>query len=323
VRAFVTGATGFIGGNVTRKLRKRGDDVVALVRSPLKAGDLRRLDCELVEGDLSTEDAIRRGVEGCDAVFHIGAVYKVGVPKSEREAMYDANMRGTERVLDAATDAKVRRIVYVSTCNVFGDTHGKVVDEAYRRPDRDWLSLYDETKFLSHEVAQDRIAKGAPIVIVQPGGVYGPNDHSEIGNMIEQARKGRLPVKMFPDMGLMFVHVDDVADGILLAHDKGEIGESYVLSGEQATMGELVDRVSELSGRRPPRLTMPSLLIRLAAPFGRVIGPLMGYPPNLGELIRISDGVTYWAKDDKARRELGFAPRDLDTGLKQTLGATG
>jgi dihydroflavonol-4-reductase len=320
VRAFVTGATGFIGGHVARKLRERGDDVVALVRSPDKAADLRELGCELVEGDLSNEAAIRNGVEGADAAFHVGAVYKVGVPKSEHEGMWDANVRGTERVLDAAHDAGAKRIVYVSTCNVFGDTHGEVVDETYRRDESEgFLSCYDETKYRAHQVAEDRIGKGYPIVIVQPGGVYGPNDHSEVGTMIDQARTGKLRMKMFPEMGLMFGYVEDIAAGIVLAHDKGKVGEAYVLSGDKGTMGDLVDRVCELSGRKPPRMTMPSALMKASAPMGPVIGPLMGFPPNLRELIRLSDGTTYWAKDDKARSELGFAPRGLDDGLKQTL----
>jgi dihydroflavonol-4-reductase len=320
VRAFVTGATGFIGGHVARKLRERGDDVVALVRSPDKASGLRELGCELAEGDLSNEDAIRKGVEGCDAVVHVGAVYKVGIPKSEREPMWDANVRGTERVLDAAQEAGARRIVYVSTCNVFGNTHGEVVDESYRRDESEgFLSYYDETKYRAHEVAEDRLGKGYPIVIVQPAGVYGPNDHSEIGNMIDQARTGKLKLKMFPETGFMLIHVEDVAAGILLALDKGEIGEAYVLAGEQIRMGELVDRVCEMSGRKPPRGAMPGVLIKASAPLGPVVGPLMGFPPNLRELVRVSDGVTYWATDEKARRELGFEPRDLETGLKDTL----
>jgi dihydroflavonol-4-reductase len=321
VRAFVTGATGFIGGHVARKLRERGDEVVALVRDPNKAGDLRRLDCELIDGDLASKAAIRRGCEGVDSVFHIGAIYKVGIRKSERPAMWDSNVHGTERVLDAAADAGVSRIVYVSTVNCFGNTRGKVVDEDFHRVDKDWLSYYDETKFRAHEVAEERIANGAPVVIVQPGGAYGPKDHSEVGTMIEQASKGRLPAKMFPDMGLMLGHVEDIAAGILLAHDRGQTGEAYVLAGEQTTMGELIDKVSELSGRRPPRFTMPSILIKLSVPLGPVIGPLMGFPPNLGEMVKISDGATYWATDETARRELGFSPRDLETGLKQTLAA--
>src|SRR5919201_1215347 len=321
MRAFVTGATGLIGGHVARKLRERGDEVVALVRSPEKAPELRELGCELVEGDLSDEAAIRKGVLGCDSVLHIGAVYKVGIPKSEHEAMEEANVRGTERVLDAAHDAGARRIVYVSTCNVFGNTHGELVDESYRRDESEgFLSYYDETKYRAHLVAEDRIGKGYPIVIVQPAGVYGPNDHSELGNMIDQARTGKLKLKLFPETGFMLVHVEDVAEGILLAHDKGEIGEAYILAGEQIRMGELVDRVAEMSGRKPPRATMPAVLLKGSVPLGPVVGPLLGFPPNLRELIRVSDGVTYWARDDKARRELGFAPRDLDAGLKDTLG---
>jgi dihydroflavonol-4-reductase len=322
VRAFVTGATGFIGGHTARKLRERGDDVVALVRSPGKAADLRRLGCELVEGDLSDETAIGKGVAGCESVIHVGAVYKVGIPESEHDAMWDANVRGTERVLDAAHEAGAQRIVYVSTCNVFGDTHGNLVDESYRRDESEgFLSFYDETKYRAHLVAEDRVGRGYPVVIVQPAGVYGPNDHSEIGNMIDQARSGKLKLKLFPETGFMLVHVEDVAEGILLAHDKGKTGESYILAGEQIRMGELVDRVSAMSGRKPPRATMPSVLLRASAPLGPAVAPLMGFPPNLRELIRVSDGVTYWATDEKARRELGFQPRDLDTGLTDTLAA--
>ena len=228
MRAFVTGGTGFIGGRVVRKLRERGDEVVALVRSSATATDLAEIGCELVEGDL--------GSEGCDSAFHVAAVYKVGIPSSEREAMRDANVRGTERVLDAAIEAGVKRIVYVSTVGIFGNTHGKVVDESYQRDGEPFLSCYEETKYRSHEVALDRIAKGAPIVIVQPGGVYGPGDHSEIGNIIDQTRTGKLKMLMFPGTGFNLVYVDDVANGILLAYEKGEVGESYVLGGELSTM---------------------------------------------------------------------------------------
>ena len=289
--------------------------------NPDKAGELRSLGCELIEGDLSSDEAIRRGVQGADSVFHVGAIYKVGIPKKEAEQLHEANVRGTERVLDAAMDAGVKRILYVSTVNCFGNTRGQMVDESYERPDRDWLSVYDETKYLAHEVAEDRIAKGAPIVIVQPGGVYGPDDHSEVGNMIDQAARGKLPAKMFPEMGLMLTHVEDIAGGIILAHDKGQVGQAYVLSGEKATMGDLVDRVAGIAGRKPPRFTMPAVMLKASAPLGPVIGPLMGFPPNLGELIKVSHNVTYWAKDDKARRELGFAPRPLDEGLRQTVEA--
>jgi dihydroflavonol-4-reductase len=321
MKAFVTGATGFLGLRVARKLRDRGDEVVALVRTPSKAAALHELGVEIVEGDLSDAHAIERGVAGADAVFHIGAMYKVGIPASERPAMYDANVRGTERVLDAAVAAGVERIVYVSTGNVYGNTHGQVVDESYVRPQPpQFLSYYDQTKYEAHQIARDRIAKGAPIVIVQPGGIVGPDDPSELGNMIDQTRTGKLKLRMFPDAGFNFIHVDDVADGTLLAHDKGRIGESYNLAGPKSTIGELVDKTAELVGRKPPRITMPPALMKLAIPVGPLVGRLMGFPPNLGELIRTSDGVTFWMTDEKARTELGLQTRDLATSLRQTLG---
>src|SRR5436305_11527190 len=133
MKAFVTGGTGFIGSRVIKRLRDRGVDVAALVRNPGKATDLLEQGVDLIEGDLSSTDAIKRGVEGAQGVFHIGAVYKVGIPKKEQAAMWDANVEGTRRILDAAEKAGVQRIVYVSTGNVFGDTKGQVVDESYKR----------------------------------------------------------------------------------------------------------------------------------------------------------------------------------------------
>ena len=318
MKAFVTGGTGFIGKQLVRKLRARGDEVVALVRTPSKATDL---DAEIVQGDLSDEDAIRQGVQGCDSVFHVGATYKVGIPKTEHAAMYDANVKGTERVIDNAVEAGVQRIVYVSTGNVYGNTRGQVVDETYVRPQPpDFLSYYDETKYLAHQAALERIKAGAPLIIAQPGGVYGPGDPSELGNMIDQARTGKLKLRLFPDAGFNFIYVDDVADGLLLVHDKGRIGEAYNIAGEKATMGDLVDKTCELVGRKPPKATMPPAMMKMAIPIGPVVGKIMGFPPNLGELIKTSDGVTFWMTDQKARDELGFAPRDLDSGLRQTLG---
>jgi dihydroflavonol-4-reductase len=322
VRAFVTGGTGFIGGRLIRKLRERGDDVVALVRSPAKADDLRRLGCQLAEGSLAAAGSIREGVHGCDAAFHVAAEYKVGIPRSERPSMYDANVRGTERVIDAAVDAGVVRIVYVSTIGAFGNTGGRVVDESYRHPGDEYLSYYEETKVLAHRAAVDRIAAGAPVIIVQPGGVYGPGDTSPLGNLIDRIRRGRVPVKVYPETGFNWVHVDDVVDGILLAHDKGRIGESYVLGGQLGTLGDMIDAVATASGRRPPRVTLPGWVAKAGIPLGPLVGRAMGVGPNLRESIRAAEGATYWSTDERARTELGYSPRDLETGVRQTLAAS-
>jgi dihydroflavonol-4-reductase len=317
MRAFVTGGTGFIGSRVVKRLRDRGDEVVVLARSPEKAAGL---DAEVVQGDLGDADAIRRGMEGCQAAFHIAADYRVGLPKAKRESMFDANVRGTQRVLDAAADAGVDRVVYVSTVNAFGNTGGQTVDETYSRNEADgFVSYYDETKYRAHKLTQERAAAGAPVVIVQPGLVYGPGDHAIVGDLIEQASTGKMPARAFPELGYNAVFVDDVADGIILAHDKGQLGESYVLGGEITTQGELIDKAAAIGGEKPPRVTVPPLMLKAMIPVGRFVGPAMGLPPNFREMISAAHNVTYLARDDKARRELGYEPRDLDTGLRETI----
>lgn len=321
MKAFVTGGTGFIGGNLIRTLRERGDDVVALVRTPSKATALRGLGCELAEGDLGDPGALASAMAGCDAVFHVAAMYKVGIRDAERPAMFEANVKGTENVMDVAAAAGAKRIVYVSTIGYFGNTHGRVLDETNERVPGDWLTAYDETKYLAHEVVKDRIRKGAPALIAMPGGVYGPGDHSDLANFIDRVRRGRLPALVFPETAFNFVHVDDAVDGILRVHDRGRAGEAYVLGGERADVRTFIQTVARASGRRPPRVTIPALMVKMAIPIGPLVGKVIGTGPNLREIVRAAEGVTYWATDDKARRELGYAPRDLETGLRQTVAA--
>lgn len=322
MKVFLTGGTGFIGGEVARRLRARGDDVVALVRSPGKAEALSAIGCTLVQGGLADTDAIRRGLDGADAAIHAAAVYEVGILPKDRPAMFEANVTGTKHVLAAALDAGTPKVVYVSSVVAFGNTGGQVADETYEHDGR-FTSYYDETKHLAHQEARRQIAAGLPLVIVQPGAVYGPKDHSVVGDMVRRVARGRLPSIPFPETGLTAVHRDDVADGILLALDAGRPGEAYVLGGEVTRLGEIVGTAARIAGRKPPRLPMPAFLAKAAAPFGRFVGPLMGYPPNMRELISSSHDVTFWATDAKARAELGYAPRDLETGLRDTLLAEG
>jgi nucleoside-diphosphate-sugar epimerase len=320
VRIFLTGATGFIGSRLAAVLRERGDDVRALVRSPAKSDALRELGCELVAGDLL---AVEAGMlEGCDAAVHSAAVYRVGVAASQAADMREVNVGGTERVLDAATAAGVGRIVYVSTVNGFGDTRGAVVDESYVRPAGSFVSAYDETKWEAHEAARRRIEVGAPIVVAMPGLVYGPGDTSQMGEQIRSAMAGKLPYLSFPTLGVNAVYVDDVVQGILLALAAGRIGEDYVLGGELTRARDLIAAAAQAAGRRPPRFSLPTSLIRLTGPLGRTrLGPTLGVPPNVAELIAATDGVTYWASDEKARTELGYAPRSLAAGMAETFRA--
>ena len=316
MRVFLTGGTGFLGSEVARLLRERGDDVRALVRDPSRAGALTALGCELVQGDLSDEGALVRHCAGVGAVVHCAAVYEVGVPEQRRDELVDTNVCGTERVLGAALTAGVPKAVHVSTVAVFGDTGGRVADETWvRDPGAGWTSAYDRTKTVAHGRAQDLGARGLPLVTVQPGVVYGPGDRSSFGDVVERFLDGRLPVLPFPDLGVCPVHRDDAAAGVLLALDKGVPGQAYVLAGEPVRMRELVELLADVSGRRPPRLTVPSALLRALAPVGPLVAPALGLPPNLRELLDSSDGVTFWASADKAMDELGWTARPLREGL--------
>ena len=324
MKIFITGATGFIGGHVARKLRERGDHVVALARAPERASALGDLGCELIRGTLGDEAAIEQGIDGCDAVIHGAAIYEVGIPASRHEAMYEANVAGTERVLRAALAAGTPRVVYVSTIAAFGNTHGKVVDETYEHPGSGFTSYYEETKYRAHQLARRLIEEeGLPCVLIQPGGVYGPDDHSELGNLIGQYVAGKLPLIPFPDLGMNIVHVEDVADGILLGLDRGESGEAYVLGGAITTNREMLQTAARVAGKSRGTRAMPTVVIKAIAPLGPVVGPIAGFPPNMRELVSSSDGVTFWAKHDKAIERLGYSPRGLESILRDTMVAEG
>ncbi len=320
-RVFVTGGTGFIGLQVVRQLRERGDEVVVVVRDPSSATELRATGAKLVQGDLSTEADIRSAMAGSDAVIHAAGVYRIGIAAAERPAMYEANVAVTQRVLDAAIAIGVPRIVDVSTVNVFGNTMGRIVDETFRHDPADgFLSYYDETKYLAHLATQSRIESGAPIAIVQPGTTYGRRDHAAAGAQLKAAFDGRLSFLALADVGVSWTYVDDLARGILAALDRGRIGEAYVMAGENMRLREAMAIAAAAGGQRLPRLTVPNVIIRIGARLAPGGGALIGQPPNLREIVSASAGVTYWASSAKAAAELGYATRDLATGARDAFG---
>jgi dihydroflavonol-4-reductase len=321
MKTAVTGGAGFIGRAVVARLADRGDDVVALVRDPVRAAFLQRDNVTLVASSLDDPAALRAAMSGADVVLHGAGSYEIGILASERPKMWDANVGTTERVLDAAIAAGVPRIVYVSTNNVFGNTNGRIVDETYRRDfGEGFISWYDETKFRAHEAAEQRIAAGAPIVIVEPGQTYGPNDHSAASRQLQLSHDGKLPYIALADVGLAWTHVHDLADAIVAAIDRGRIGEAYSLGGPCLRLGESIDIAARVGSKRAPRLRVPTTLLRLTAPLNDRVGGLPGMPPNMRETISASAGVTYWVSHDKATRELGFNPRSLEQGVADTWG---
>jgi dihydroflavonol-4-reductase len=271
---------------------------------------------ELVEEDLSDVGRLTETLRGADAAIHAAGRYRIGIPKSERGAMWDANVGTTTRFLDAAEAAGTPRVIYLSTVNVFGNTHYQIVDETYQRNlGEGFLSWYDETKYGAHEVAMQRIAGGAPVIVAMPGHVVGPGDHSEIGARLGLAAAGRLPYVASADMGMTPVHVEDAAAGIVAALDRGELGRSYVLAGECIRLGEALAIAAAARERALPRIRIPDGLLRQMVPFGPLIGQ-----PHLRDIVAASVGVSYWASSQRASDELGYAPRPAEAAIRDTFG---
>jgi len=316
----VTGATGFIGGRVVRQLRADGHKVRALVRSPAKATDLAALGVSLHPGDITDKSSLRPAMAGVDGVFHLAAWYKIGARPKERRGAEQINVQGTRNVLEVMRDLGVPKGVYTSTLAVFSDTRGWVGDETYRH-EGPWLSEYDRTKWLAHyEVALPMIRAGLPLVIVQPGVVYGPDDPSAIGTMLRQYMAGRLPA-VPKGTTYCWGHVDDTARGHILAMEKGRPGETYILAGPPHTLEEALEIAESITGVRPPRLRLPGWLLRAFAAVAGVVERVVPLPETYSaETLRVAAGVTYLGSNEKAKRELGFSARPLEDGLRDALG---
>ena len=320
MRVFVTGGAGFIGLAVVRRLVARGDRVVAVVRDPDHATALTDLGVETRAGDLSRTAAIVDAMRGADAAVHIAGMYRIGIPASARSAMHDANVGATHRIIDATVTAGVERLVYISTINVLGDTKGRILDERHRRDLAEgFLSYYDETKYLAHRAVRERIDGGLPAIIAMPGVTYGPRDHSGFGEQLRGAHNGTLGYMALTDLGISAVYVEDVAAGIVAALDRGRIGESYVLGGENTRVRDAMRTAARIGGKGLPRLELPTALLRIGAKAPAVLARAAGLPDDLGEVLRATLGVTFWASSAKAATELGYRPRDLASGLRATF----
>lgn len=316
MKAFVTGGTGFIGQHVVRKLLNRGYDVVALARSPESAARLTSMGATVEIGDITDVSSMRAGMEGSDVVYHMAALYAIG--GVDREQMEIVNVGGTRKVLRLAYELEIPRTIYTSTVNVFGDTKGAFVDENHYS-EGPFPTEYERTKWLAHyKVAVPLIEKGAPIIIVIPGQVYGAGDRSIVADMMRLFYRG-FPAIMGPDTVLTFTHVDDIAEGHILAAEKGRIGESYILTGPAIPIGEVVDFWAHLTGKPAPSLRIPSSLIRATAPLADMASPFTDLDTAFSGEGASMVGSTYMARSDKARQELGWKTRPLQTGMLETF----
>ena len=313
MKYFLTGATGFLGGVLARLLREAGHDINASVRDPRKASELQSMGVRLFRGDVTDKESMREAMQGVDGVFHVAGWYQVGA--RDTSPAEKVNVHGTRNVLELMRELRIRKGVYTSTLAINSNTQGELKDESYRFIGKH-LTEYDRTKAAAHDIAEEFIAKGLPLVIVMPGAIYGPGDTSALRRTLIQFLKGKIP--MVPrEAGICWGYVDDIAHAHILAMEKGAAGESYIIAGEPCTYQDAFQLASHFTGKPTPRSVSPGIfnvLSALARPFDPFLPELYRSEP-----LRIMAGVTYWADNSKARRFLGYKPRPLREGLESTL----
>ena len=320
MKALVTGATGFVGAAVARRLRAEGFDLRVLARPNGDRRNLAGLEAEIAEGDLCDRASLVRAASGCGALFHVAADYRLWTP--DPAAMMRVNVEGSRDVIRAAMEAGAERIVYTSSVAVLkAAADGTPADESTPTVLADMIGDYKRSKFLAEEAVRVLIAEeGAPVVIVNPSTPVGPGDvrPTPTGRMIVEAASGRMPA--FVDTGLNIVHVDDVAEGHLLAFRKGRTGERYILGGEDLALGDILARIARLCGRRPPTVRIPHNLVLpiawAAETWTRLRG--RGEPFATVDGIRMARKKMYFASA-RAESALGYHARPADAALADAV----
>jgi dihydroflavonol-4-reductase len=310
----VTGASGFIGWHVARKLRERGFPVRALVRPSSK---LRELDVELCTGDLRDAASLDRAVSGCGVVFHIAADYRLWA-KHPAE-MYRSNVDGTRNILEAALKAGVERVVYTSTVGCIGIPTDHPGDETIPVTIDEMNGAYKRSKFQAEQVALEYAQSGFPVVIVNPTAPVGDHDFkpTPTGKIIVDFVRGAMPA--FVDTGLNLIDVTDTADGHLLACEHGISGQKYILGCENLTLEQIFGHLQRISGRKAPGWRIPYGVAYAAGVASTTWANLTGQEPRAPlDAVKMARKKMF-VSTDKARRELGFQPGPVDAALKRAV----
>ena len=317
--AFLTGASGFVGSAVARKLIQEGFRVRALVRGASPRGHLADLGLEFVEGDLRDPVSVERAAKGARFVFHVAASYRLSL-RNPRE-LFESNVEGTRHVMRAAARVGAEKMVYTSSVAALALSHGGASsDESRLAEERDTVSAYKRSKLAAEKLVHATIAsEGLPIVVVNPTTPIGPFDvkPTPTGRIIVESASGRMPG--YIETGLNLVHVDDVAEGHLLALRRGRIGERYILGGENVMLREMLLAVAEARGARPPRWRVPRRLIFPVALGAELAAALSGKEPFLSvNGLRMARHLMFFSSA-KAEHELGYRARPWRNALADAI----
>ncbi len=315
----VTGASGFVGSAVVKAALGRGYQVRAMVRATSPRENLRGLDIEVVEGDMRDAAAMDRALDGIEVLFHVAADYRLWAP-DPRDIMR-ANADGTRVTMEAALRRKVERIVYTSSVATLRVKGAQTpVDENAPNDEQQTIGVYKRSKVAAERIVEKLVAEqGLPAVIVNPSTPIGPRDirPTPTGRIIVEAAQGKIPA--FVDTGLNLVHVDDCAQGHLLALDRGRIGERYILGGDDVLLRDMLATIARLCGRKPPTVALPRWPLYPLALAAQGIAKFTGKEPFVTvDGLKMSRYRMFFSSA-KARAELGYTARPYAEGLRDAV----
>jgi dihydroflavonol-4-reductase len=317
-RVVVTGASGFVGSAVVRALVARGFDVRAVLRSTSPRANVENIGCEIVEGDMRDKPSMTRAMQGARYLFHVAADYRLWA-RDPNEIVRN-NLEGTRATMEAAREAGVEKIVYTSSVATLKPIEGASADETSRHDEHTVIGAYKLSKVVAERLVEKMVAEqGLPATIVSPSTPIGPRDirPTPTGRIIVEAATGKMPA--FVDTGLNLVHVDDVAEGHLLALDKGEIGERYILGGEDVTLQQMLAVIAGLANRRPPRVKLPRGPLYPLAYAAETVARFTNKEPFItADALNMSKYRMFFSSD-KAARALGYKARPYREGLADAM----
>jgi dihydroflavonol-4-reductase len=316
--AFITGATGFIGGHVAAHLLEKGWSVRALKRPGPLPPHIENLDVEWHQGDIRNLEQVDSPMAGCEAVFHVAADYRLWA-RNPKE-IYKTNVAGTVNVLRAALRNRVERVVYTSSVGALGlKADGSPADETTPVSIRDMVGHYKKSKFLAEREAEQFLTQGLPVVMVHPSTPVGPGDHkpTPTGKIIVDYLNGRMPA--FLDTGLNLIHVSDVARGHLLALERGRIGEKYILGNQDLTLSAIFALLEKVSGIPAPRFRLPYRPVLLLGYLFHVVSKITGREPLIPfEGVKMARRFMFF-DTSKAVRELGLPQTPVELALAEAV----
>lgn len=319
MKAFITGATGFVGSHVARALAVRGAELRLLVRSTSRTDNIADLQAEVATGDLREPESLRKAMAGCDFVFHVAADYRLWV--RDPEQMYRSNVEGTRAIIRAAQESGVRRVIYTSSVATMGFTReGHIAREDSPVSIRDMVGHYKRSKFMAEQVALEAGRNGANVVVVNPTTPIGEYDikPTPTGKIVVDFLKRKFPA--YVDTGLNLADVKEVARGHLLAMEKARPGERYILGGQNLTLKQILDKLAALTGLPSPTMKVPHAVAMGFAVFDQLFtGMIMGKEPRATiDAVKMGRKKMF-ASSAKAECELGYKVLPVEDALRRAI----